>query len=134
MEKISYRELNARQKETYNFHKLSAALADYGFNSIKLSDDWNGADFIAVNMVKGTSIRVQLKSRLTVDKKYLNSDLYIAFPIKKFWYLVPHDTLVSLVKEHTKWTKTKSWNHECGGYSSGHPNKKLVQALEEYKL
>ena len=29
--KINYNELNARAKEMYNFQKVSAVLADYGF-------------------------------------------------------------------------------------------------------
>jgi len=43
--KIDYRKLNSRQKENYNFQKVSGILADYGFATIRLSDDWNGADF-----------------------------------------------------------------------------------------
>jgi hypothetical protein len=38
--RISYASLNARQKEVFNFHKVAATLADYGFNCIKLTDDW----------------------------------------------------------------------------------------------
>ena len=48
-EKIKYEDLNARQKETYNFQIVSALFADYGYTTIKLSDDWLGADFIAIN-------------------------------------------------------------------------------------
>lgn len=47
LKKIDYCELNPKQKEIYNFQKLAGILADYGFNCIKLSDDWNGADFLA---------------------------------------------------------------------------------------
>jgi hypothetical protein len=32
---VNYAELNARQKEVYNFDKVAAALADFGFNCIK---------------------------------------------------------------------------------------------------
>ena len=46
--KISYVKLNAKQKENYNYHKVAATLADYGYNSMRLNDDWQGADFIAV--------------------------------------------------------------------------------------
>ena len=45
---IGYNELNAKQKEIYNFQKVAAILADYGFNCIKLTDDWQGADFLAL--------------------------------------------------------------------------------------
>ena len=51
LEKISYSELNAKQKENFNFHKIEAAISDYGFNSFRLNDDWQGANFIAINIV-----------------------------------------------------------------------------------
>ena len=44
---IDYREFSGKQKEVYNFQKVPAKLADYGFNCIKLDDDWMGADFLA---------------------------------------------------------------------------------------
>jgi len=31
---VAYPALNSPQKETYNFHKIAARLADYGFNCI----------------------------------------------------------------------------------------------------
>lgn len=52
IEKISYKNLNARQKESYNFQKLSSILADYGFTILLLNDDWQGADFIAQVLIQ----------------------------------------------------------------------------------
>lgn len=49
LEIATYDKLNSKAKETYNFHKMAAILADYGYNCIWLSNDWNGADFIAVH-------------------------------------------------------------------------------------
>lgn len=69
MEEISYDDLNSRQRENYNFHKVSAILADYGFTSIRLSDDWQGADFIAQHIDGQTFIKAQLKGRMSIDKK-----------------------------------------------------------------
>lgn len=46
--KIKYSDLSSPQKENYNFQKISAVLADYGFATIRLSDDWNGADFFGL--------------------------------------------------------------------------------------
>lgn len=45
--RVPYESLNARQRKNYNFQKVASRLADYGFNCLRLSDDWNGADFIA---------------------------------------------------------------------------------------
>jgi hypothetical protein len=47
LKKIQYKDLNSKQKEIYNFQKVAAILAAYGFNCIKLADDWQGADFLA---------------------------------------------------------------------------------------
>ena len=75
--KIQYSDLNAKQKENYNFHKVTSALADYGYNSMRLSDDWQGADFIAIS--GDDMIKVQLKGRITIDKKYIGKNIYVAF-------------------------------------------------------
>ena len=45
--KIRYQDLNSRQQESFNYQKISGVLADYGFVTIRLSDDWKGADFLA---------------------------------------------------------------------------------------
>jgi hypothetical protein len=76
-EKIRYEDLNSRQKENFNFQKVAAHLADYGFNCLRLSDDWQGADFIACHIDGNTSLKVQLKGRLNIDKKYYGKDIYI---------------------------------------------------------
>jgi hypothetical protein len=38
LERVAYETLNARQKENFNFQKVSAVLADYGYVTIRLSD------------------------------------------------------------------------------------------------
>jgi hypothetical protein len=75
LEPIEYDALNAKQKENYNFQKVSAVLADYGFVTFRLNDDWQGADFIALH-VYGKTLKVQLKSRLDFDKKYMGKELF----------------------------------------------------------
>ena len=66
LQRIVYDELNPKQKEIYNFQKVAALLADYGFNCIKLDDDWQGADFLAFHKDGTTTLRVQLKARVTM--------------------------------------------------------------------
>lgn len=89
--KIDYAALNDRQKENYNFQKIAAILADYGFNCIRLSDDYMGADFLALHIDGTTVLKVQLKGRLNLEDKYVGKDLFVAFPDKGRWFLVPHD-------------------------------------------
>ncbi len=133
LNKIKYNDLNAKQKEIYNFQKIVAVLADYGFNCIKLADDWLGADFLAYHKDGAETLRVQLKSRPTIDKKYLNQTLYLAFPLQKGWYLIPHDELVTLVGTYTNWLNTDSWLIK-GQYTSANPSQKLIQAMNNYLL
>ena len=133
LNRIEYAKLKPRQKEVFNFQKVAGQLADYGFNCIKLADDWQGADFLAYHIDGKNTLKVQLKSRLTISQKYLGKSLFIAFPIDAVWYLLEHDRLVTLVKKHTPWLTSDSWRKR-GGYSSGSPNAELVAAISEWRL
>jgi hypothetical protein len=128
LKKVEYTELNSKQKEIFNFQKVAGVLADYGFNCIKLADDWLGADFLAYHKDENETLRVQLKSRLTIDKKYIGKELHMAFPILGGWCLIEHDELVSLVGLHTNWLNTESW-HSRGQYHSAAPGQKLAEAI-----
>jgi hypothetical protein len=131
---IEYKNLNARQKENYNFLKLSAVLADYGYTTMRLSDDWQGADFIAQHIDTGQFLKVQLKSRLAFYKKYQDKELYIAFCNEGDWYLYPHDELLELVLTGKKNVGgTKSWD-EDGGYSFPSLSVEMRRLLEPYKI
>jgi hypothetical protein len=131
---VSYKKLNSKQKEIRNFQTVAGLLAKYGFNCIKLSDDWQGADFLAYHIDRKTTLKIQLKSRLEISRrKYKNKEIFIAFPMKGgTWYLIDHDTLVVLVGKTTDWLKTKSWRGKNGGYSSQSLNPELIEAINEY--
>lgn len=132
--RIRYADLNARQKENYNFQKVSAVLADFGFVTIRLTDDWQGADFIAQHIDGETFLKVQLKGRLTFRRKYLKKDLYVAFEHQGTWYLYPHDELLDIVMRQTNTiTGTVSWE-EHGGYSFNSLSQQLQELLEPYKI
>jgi hypothetical protein len=79
LRKISYNDLNSRQKENYNYAHVAAVLADYGFTSMRLTDDWQGPDFIAQHIDGEQFIKVQLKSRLWVNTKYKGKNIWICF-------------------------------------------------------
>lgn len=96
--KIEYKSLNSRQQENYNFQKVAALLADYGFNCLRLSDDWQGADFIACHIDGQTFLKVQLKGRLTIDKKYVDKGIHIAFLHGGSCYLYPHDEVLASIR------------------------------------
>jgi len=133
IQRIRYSDLNSRQREIYNFQKIAAILADYWFNCIKLSDDWQGADFLAYHIDGINTLRVQLKGRMSIDRKYSGKNLHMAFPSFGIWYLIDHDTLVRIVGERTKWLNTFSWT-ENGKYNSNAPSVALTNALGEFKI
>lgn len=126
--KVKYHDLNSRQKEIYNFQKVASLLADYGFNCIKLIDDWHGADFLAYHKDGNETLRVQLKARLTIDKKYRGKELFMVFPVTDGWCLINHDELVKIVGNTTNWLNTSSWKDK-GIYHSASPSKVLIQAI-----
>lgn len=130
---VDYRELNARQQENYNYSKVSAVLAEYGFSTMRLSDDWQGADFIAQHVDGETFLKVQLKGRLTFSRKYKGKDLYIAFFSRPDWYLFPHDEVLDKVIAKNRLVGTRSWD-KGGGYSFPYLPRKLKSLMEPYKI
>jgi hypothetical protein len=114
-EKINYKALkNTKQREIYNFQKASAIFADYGYTTIKLSDDWMGADFIAISFDGTEYLKVQLKGRLTFAKKYQGKDknIHICFRDDKsgIWYLYNHDELLKKFTHHIE--NSDSWENK----------------------
>ena len=133
LERISYRNLNSRQQEAYNFQKASAVLADYGFVTIRLTNDWRGADFIAQHMDGVNFLKVQLKGRPSFDKKYQHRDLHICFPNAETWYLYPHDAVLTQVLDAGMLKGTASWD-TSGAYNFPRLTKRLRGLLEPYRL
>ena len=138
--KVDYgQDLNARQQEQHLFQKCSAVLADYGYATIKLSDDWQGADFIAIAQVNkkgGEFFKIQLKGRFTISKKYQGKDLYVAFPADLKlgkWCIYPHDALIEAVTQAQMYLDSQSWL-EGGQYSTPTVSKRLEALLEKYML
>jgi hypothetical protein len=129
LQRIEYSDLKSRQKENYNYHKIASILADYGYNSMWLNDDWEGADFIAVHIDGNQMLKVQLKGRVTIDQKYLGKDIYIAFSLDQtIYYLYPHDEIFELISAHSDGAKRN------GARSIHYIPTWLIPHLEKYKL
>ncbi|QQS61694.1 MAG: hypothetical protein IPN70_02065 [Candidatus Moraniibacteriota bacterium] len=132
-EKIKYSDLNARQKEIYNFQKASAIFAEYGYTTVKLSDDWMGADFIAISFDGEKYLKVQLKGRLTFEKKYLGKKIFICFHDKKNdgWYLYNHDKILKKFIRSIK--NSKSWKMK-NGYSYRYLQSEHIKILSPFVI
>ncbi len=100
---------------------------------VKLADDWQGADFLAYHKDGSTTLRVQLKGRAEISKKYQGKDLYLAFPVDGRWYLLPHDELVNIAAETTSWLQTSSWI-EHGLYNVARPSRRMLDRLSDHTL
>ena len=130
LEKINYSELNKKAREIYNFHKTASILADYGYNCIWLTNDWNGADFIAVHIDGISDFKVQLKGGISFAKKYRNKDLYIGFIEQGDLYLYPHDEILDQVESVIS---DKKWL-EKGTYFQTKITKRFREILEPHKI
>ena len=131
--RIQYEQLNSRQKENFNFQKVAAELADYGFNCMWLNDDWQGADFIACHIDGNKFIKVQLKGRLTIDQKYSGKDIHIAFNQNGKWFIYPHDVLRDELLNLGLMKGSKSWD-ESGGFSWPNIPKHILEHMEQYAI
>ena len=128
--KIEDRTLNAKAQETYNFHKMAAILADYGYNCLWLNDDWNGADCIAVHIDGISDFKIQLKGSISFARKYLAKNIYIAFFEQGDLYIYPHDYILGQVENNIA---DKTWL-EKGTYFQTKITKKFREILEPYKV
>ncbi|MBP2233356.1 hypothetical protein J2847_006694 [Azospirillum agricola] len=109
---------------------VSLALAQ-GFNVFLPVYD-GGVDFILHRERDGEIRKVQLKSRWTIDRKYLDRDLWIAFPMAGAWYLMPHEAMVAL-GENEGLTQTTSWR-DRGAYSKPRPSRATIAACASYRF
>jgi hypothetical protein len=118
LDRVDYTKLNSKQKENYNYHIIAGKLAEYGYDCMRLNNDWQGADFIAVHNDGESFYKVQLKARLTFSKKYLKQDIWIAFIDSKTGNacVYDHDKLLSLQPEAMM--QTESWAIK-GNWSNG---------------
>ncbi len=147
-QRINPYDLKGKQKEVFNFQKISAILADYGFECQWLMSDYNGADFLAHHLLKSTVLKVQMKSTLTIAKRYIGKVLWIAWPSpttnemmqkkqafsRQDWFLAKHDELIAVIEEVKPSTfETVSWRKK-GYYDFPAPSKKLMARLAEYQL
>ena len=132
----SYEEKTGKQVESYNFHKAASVLAEYGFDCVRITNDWRGADFLAYHSESGRTLEVQLKTCLVISKKYLHyPDLYMCFTLDGTgnWYLVKHSLLMEIVEEKAPhWLTSKSWTGNRGEKFTYTGTQVIRDALEEF--
>ena len=130
LQKVRYEKLNAKAKEMYNFQKVAAKLADYGFTCMWLTNDWQGADFIAVHADGVTDLKVQLKGRVSFAQKYRGKNIHICFIDNNITYLFPHDEVLDQLESKIA---DKTWQSK-GTWSTSRLSSDFRQRLEPYRL
>lgn len=131
---VPYAALNSRQKENYNFHQIAARLAHYGFNSMRVTDDWQGADFIACHVDGETFMKVQLKGRLVIDRKYQSKSIHIAFLLDQDAFLYDHDRLVAHMEANDLIGADSVTWHSQGFRSWPRPPSWALEFLNDYRI
>ena len=135
---FSYLDSSSTSQEMYNMHFISGVFAYYGLNTIPVHDDVHGCDFFLYSPDRKV-YKVQLKSRITVSKKYLNDkDLLIAFPdkIRKKWFLVNHIQLIHIIDtaKSKDCLKGSKYVFDKGDWSSNRIDQELYEALKKYEI
>jgi len=117
--------------EVINRNTVVSLALDQGYNAYLPVYD-GGVDFILYRESDGDLRKVQLKGRWTIDRKYLERDIWVAFPIGDRWFLAPHDAMVKM-GEARGYTRAASWADK-GNYSLPNPSADIRKACEEYNF
>lgn len=91
---------------------------------MRLSDDYKGADCLAIHIDGEKILRAQVTGRLTVENKYVGKDIWVAFPYKSAWYMFPHDEGMKYFLK----------NGRSDSFSTGYLSKAQTEFLQQYRL
>jgi hypothetical protein len=78
-------------------------------------------------------LKVQLKGRLTLDKKYAEKEIWICFRLDDVWYLYPHDLALKWAQANKALGK-ELWTKRVGAWSYPRPPKDFLAWLAPYAL
>jgi hypothetical protein len=122
---------SSQVREVVNRNTVVSLALALDFNVFLPAYD-GGVDFILYRESDNELRKVQLKSRWTIDRKYINRDIWVAFPIAGDWYLIPHDTMVADGKADGV-TLTASWL-EKGAYSRPRLSAAAISQCAPYRF
>jgi hypothetical protein len=118
-------------REVVNRNTVVSLALEQGFNAYLPVYD-GGVDFILYRENDGELRKVQLKSRWTIDRKYLGRGIWVAFPVGADWYLMPHDTMHAMAAAEGV-TQTASWT-DHGAYSRPRLSTEALNQCAQYKF
>ena len=139
------KELNSQAREFVSRSEVLPFFVRDGF--LPYIPAWDeGIDFIVYREQDDLLIKIQLKSRWSIDRKYIGRNIGMLFGNggdMKEWYLFPHDVMVSFAQENTEFLKSKSWNakhgaqgasRDVGLYNVPKMSRLMEQYFASYKL
>ena len=116
-----------------NYHKAGCLLAKHGYGLVALPDDWHFANCLAYHD-DGRILKVRLMTRMAIDKRHIEEDLYLCFPARGFWFLIPHDELLGIVGDKLPRTlKSDSWKKQ-GKYSWPKSPWAVIDRMTKYRI
>jgi hypothetical protein len=121
----------SQRTEVINRNTVVSLALEQGYNAFLPVYD-GGVDFVLYRESDDQLRKVQLKSRWTIDRKYIGRDIWVAFPIGDTWYLMPHDKMVAAA-ETDGVTLTASWK-EGGAYSRPRLSVAAIAQCEPYRF
>lgn len=130
-QKVRFADLSDRLKRNFNYQKVSAVLADYGFATFWISED--GADFLAIHKDGGVrSVRkVLIKEWITIADECRGKDIWIAAPHARGWFIYPHDAMLELIEAVEPFKCAASWQTDKL-HSWQSPSNALLDTLAPY--
>ena len=133
---VAYEELSGKEQESFNSAILKSVMAKGGYlEAFTVNGDKWGADLLFYRSSDGNVMKVQLKGRPFLSKKYCNKDIYIAFPDKDRcrWFVYSHDDVMNAVLSTGRLVGTKSWDVQ-GGWSWSYIPPFLEEILAEWEI
>ena len=124
--------LSSKAIELINTHELTAEL---------MARDWavylpvydDGIDLLMTRSDATELRRVQLKSRWSIDRKYVGRPIEIAFKDRGRWFLAPHAQMV-IAGEAEGYCRTASWSGEKGMWNVASMSVSLAERMAPFLL
>lgn len=128
--------LSSQEVEFLNRSEVIPAFVRSGFTPF--IPEWDsGIDFIAYRERDNALIKIQLKSRWAIDKKYIDRNIAICFPsnsyVNRDWYLCKHDEMVKWTGESTNYLNSQSWL-EKGIYNLPRMSQAVTEQMQRFKI
>ena len=124
--------LSAKAIELINTHELTAELMARDW-SVYLPVYDTGIDLLATRQDATEVRRIQLKSRWSIDRRYLDRPIEIAFRDDGTWYLVPHAVAVA-AGEAEGYCQTPSWLGPKGQWTVKTMSRSLTARMAPHRL